>query len=504
MVRIRTIIQRLVDAFPKFVALAAFALFFEQRCGKTKPVIDACAEAYALGVIDTLIVFAPAGVHRNWITDELPKHCPDSCDVFGFLWNSNKAGTKKYQAELDKVLTHPGFTVIAINCEAAITDKVRDFLWILVKARRCACAVDESIIKTPGAKRTKVIQNVGKHCYLRFLLDGTPNAESPLELYAPFKYLDPNILGYTSYFPFRNRYAIVKKGFNSATGQTFDHVVGFQNIEELKAKIAPYSMRVTRRSAFPDMPEKIYAKKFYQLSPTQRRIYNELRDEYATELHTGDRVDARMVLTRYLRLQQVLSNVLPTSETAEPCGACAGEGCVVCDGIGAIVIESRGVVVDPSHHPRLDALAEILAANPKTPTLVWARFTKDIDDIMRLTAKMGLNFRRYDGAVGEDYRAETKVGFQRGEFDGVAGNPKAGGQGLDFSYAELQVPYTNQFALRLRLQFEDRTEHPLKRVATGIQDIIAEDTIDETLVDALRNKQSLSELITGDPKRVWL
>ena len=481
----------------------SFAEFFEQRCGKTKPIYDDATRLYLAHEITALIIFAPAGVHRNWITEELPKHCPQAADAMGFVWRAGRAATKQYQQALDALLQHNGLIVVAFNAEAVLTERCKIFIKRLVTQRRTMAAVDESIIKTPGAKRTKTIIAIGNYCPFRRLLDGTPNAESPLELYAPFKFLDERILGFTSYYAFRNRYAIIKKGYNNATGVSFDQVVGFQNIDELKAKIAPFSMRMTRAEAFPHMPPKVYKKVFYELSPAQHKAYEELRDQYETELQ-GEQIKARSVLTRYLRLQQILSNMLPTPETAEPCAACAGAGCPACDNIGAVVVESKCLRVDTRGHPRLDALAERLEANPATPTLIWCRFTRDIDDIMALAKRLGRNFHRYDGSVPELVREETKVGFRNGKLDGIVGNPMAGGKGLDFSRAELQILYSNYFSLRLRLQCEDRTEHPEKRVPTGIEDIIAEDTIDTIIVEALRNKQSLSELITGDSARRWI
>src|SRR5690348_11471428 len=52
----------------------AFAIFAEQRTGKTKVTIDTVCWKYIHGKITQSLVIAPNSVKTNWITDELPLH----------------------------------------------------------------------------------------------------------------------------------------------------------------------------------------------------------------------------------------------------------------------------------------------------------------------------------------------------------------------------------------------------------------------------------------------
>ena len=59
-------------------------------------------------------------------------------------------------------------------------------------------AVDESTtIKTPTAKRTKAILNLGKLAKYRRILTGSPVTKSPLDLYTQCGFLMKNCLGFT-------------------------------------------------------------------------------------------------------------------------------------------------------------------------------------------------------------------------------------------------------------------------------------------------------------------
>ena len=74
---------------------------WEQGTGKTKPVLDTATRLYDEGLIDALLVVAPNGVHRNWLTDEVPAHLPDRLIKSGrfMFWRTIKAKTKWHQRD---------------------------------------------------------------------------------------------------------------------------------------------------------------------------------------------------------------------------------------------------------------------------------------------------------------------------------------------------------------------------------------------------------------------
>ena len=111
---------------------------------------------------------------------------------------------------------------------------------------------------------------------------------------------------------------------------------------------------------------------------------------------------------------------------------------------------------------------------------------------------------RYDGSTSDDERAESIERFQHGDAKLFVGNPKAGGRGLTLHAATTVVFYSNYFGLETRIQAEDRAhrigqEHPVLYV-----DIVGEDTVDEKIVLALREKKRVADLITGDAYKEWI
>ena len=480
-----------------------FAYTMEQRTGKTKLTLDITAAAYERGTIDGLLVAAPKGVDKQWAEEEVATHLPDRIPRLPLVLRVGKVSTKKFQAEFAALLAFKGLAILASNHEAFRTPTGQKLIEKFLRKRRTLFALDESsCIKTPGAAQTRGITRLGKLAVARRILDGTPNAENPLELFSQYRFLDPNILGFTAFTAFRARYAKMEQGSDPRSGRHFDKVVGYAHIDELQAKIAPYTYRVRRDEVF-DMPAKVYQKIWYELSDEQRRVYDSLRDTYRAELISGERITVTSVLSRLLRLQQVLSNKMPGANIIL-CTVCSGEGCDACNHEGIIDNGQRPTLIDPNNNPRLKALITGIDTDPTASTLVWTRFKSEADDVIQLAHELKRKPCRYDGSVNDKDRTAAKLGFQAGDFDFFVGSAAAAGRGLTLSKGELCIYYSNYFALRPRLQSEDRTEAPGKTKGTGVIDIMAEDTVDVKIVDTLRAKRSLSDAIQGDPAKDWL
>ena len=448
------------------------AIFWEQGTGKTKLMLDNVAYLARKGEIDTVLVLAPNGVHRNWIEDEIPKHLGV---VQSHFYEAKRAKTQWHKKACETMLRSP-FCIIAMSYEGFMTKAGTDFARKLLKDRKCMMILDESTaIKTPGAKRTKRIVAAGKHALYRRILTGTPTTNSPFDLWSPFRFLDPTFWKrneFETLTSFQTFFGIFEDGHNSQTGRDYKVVVGYRNLKKLKAIIDPHVSRVTKDEVL-DLPPKLYSKRYFELTPEQLRVYKEIRDEAIAFLATGEMVTAPLAITRLLRLQQVLSNYTMVDEKLVPIG---------------------------DSNPRLKCLKELLE-EVSTQTIIWARFREDIDQIMKL---LGSDAVRYDGSVGNDERAEAKKAFQAGEAKYFVANPAAGATGLTLTAARTVIYYSNSFSLEQRLQSEDRAhrigqEHPVNYV-----DIMAHGTVDPYIVRSLRSKQDIARVLTGDKLREWI
>lgn len=473
--------QHQTDVLARSKDLREFALFWEMGTGKSKTALDTARHLYESGKIDAVLVLAPNGVHRNWIEDELPKWLPEA---HGLAWISAKAGTGRAKNQRHLALQQP-LPVVAMSYEGFMTPTGTAFAKKLF-GRRVLMILDESTkIKTPSAKRTQRIVAAGKHAAYRRILTGTPVTNSPFDIYTQMRFLSPAFwkdAGFKTYSEFKVYFGVFRRMAKTIPdprrpGQMrvveWDQTVSYRNLPRLQEILEPISSRVLKTDAL-DLPPKMYTKRYFEMSKEQARVYKELRDNQIAFLANGEILTVPLMLTVYLRLQQVTSNYLPS--------------------------EDGTVQVISDFNPRLEALIEI-AEQLSGKAIIWARFQEDINQIM---AALGEKAVRYDGRVSSDDRVAAKREFQDGDAQFFVANPAVGATGLTLTAATTVIYYSNSFSLEDRLQSEDRAhrigqEHPVHYI-----DLVAPGTVDVRIVNALRSKLNLASQVTGDNIREWI
>ena len=483
------------EAFERTRDLEAWALFWEMGTGKTKAVLDTAAWLYMCGKINGVLVLAPKAVAPNWIHDEIPKHLPDdvAAETRTFLWQTEKAGNKGYQADLPAVLDYAFLSIVVMSYDGIMTErrrgaargtmKGREFAKALLTSRHCLMVLDESArIKSPSAKRQRTVTAAGAHAAYRRIMTGTPVANSPFDVFTQLRFLDPGIWdsrGCRSFEAFKARYGVWQQFIRNDNGRAFKQLVEYQNLDDLNAVVNSISSRVLKEDVL-DLPPKVYQKRYFQMSPPQRALYDTVRDEFMVLLDGGDMISAPLAITRLLRLQQITSGYCPT------------------DGGNMVQIAGTPAI------PRLACLMDVVQDVPGQ-FIVWAKFQLDIDIISAHLTYAGISNLTYDGRTSHADREAARNAFQAGEVRAFVGNPAAAGEGLTLHAAETVVYYNTSFRLTDRLQSEDRAHRVgmPDRPVTYI-DIVAESAVDERIVAALRDKADLAAIITGDKLREWI
>jgi SNF2 family DNA or RNA helicase len=443
----------------------SFALLMEQGTGKSKIIIDNAAYLYSNNKISALIIIAPNGVHRNWVDKEIPYHMPNWCHYESAYYYSgmNKKDSDKFQ---DVMNIQDKLRIFTFNVEAFVSKTAIRFMSSILISNTSMLVVDESSrIKRPGANRTRVITKFGKQAKYRRILTGTPVTKGPEDVYSQFKFLDPYILGYDSYYSFRARYCIMG-------GYENKQVVSYQYVDELTKRIEGHSFRVLKRDCL-DLPDKIYQRHPIELSKKQRKLYDQMRKEFAAELE-GQFIDAPQAITRLLRLQQIT------------CGWFPGD-----DGVKAI----------DEKNPRLQALLDILS-DIDSKVIIWARFKADLKAIEQALGALSVS---YHGEISNNDRSLAVERFQKDpRIKYFIGQPQSGGIGLTLTAADFAIYYSNSFDLETRLQSEDRCHRIGTKNNVTYIDLEASKTVDTKIIKALRDKKNLADVITKDPISLFL
>ena len=221
-----------------------FAYFMEMGTGKSKVLIDNIAMLYDAGKINAAVIIAPKGVYRNWERLEIPAHLPEHIKTRVTTWVAPSSRNKEDKKNIDKLSeTFDGLDIFLMNVEALSSKPAAQFLERYLLSTSSLVAVDESTtIKTQSAGRTKNIVRVAKLAKYRRILTGSPVTKNPMDLYSQCAFLDEDLLGFSSYWAYKSRYAIEVKRHSST--HSFNHVVGFRNLDELSRKLAFFSFRV--------------------------------------------------------------------------------------------------------------------------------------------------------------------------------------------------------------------------------------------------------------------
>ena len=445
-----------------------FAYFMEMGTGKTKVLIDNLAMLYDKGKIDGALIIAPKGVVKTWYEQELPTHLPDHIENVSVLWQPNI--TKTQQEKLDSLFEiDSALHILVMNVEALSTDKGVKFATKFINSHKTLMAIDESTtIKTPTARRTKNIIKMGVNAKYKRIMTGSPITKNPLDLYTQCEFLDPWLLDFSSYYAFRNRYAEMKT--MHVHGRSIQVVDKFQNLGELSDTVKQFSYRVLKEDCL-DLPPKVFIKRHIALTADQQRIYKQMKDQALAVLN-GKVTTTMTVLTQLMRLHQITC------------------GYVTADDGTVQAVESN----------RLNELMSILE-DTDGKVIIWANYQMSVSDIMKaLTKKYGANsFVHYYGLTPQEDRQDNIRKFQNDpECRFIIGTPQTGGYGITLTQANTVIYYSNGYDLEKRLQSEDRAHRIGQKKTVTYIDLICEDTIDEKIVKALRDKINIASEVMGE------
>jgi SNF2 family DNA or RNA helicase len=482
----------------------AWAHLHEPRTGKSKLVIDTTAYNYEQGRIDAGFVIAPSGVHTNWIRNEVPVHCPERTNFAMFAYDTEKAATKTHQRRCQEALKHDGLLWVTMSYDGLTTVRGSAFAKKVLTTRRCMQVLDEAHrIKDYHAKRTDYAIASSKHNVMSRILTGTLVGNEPFDVYCPLLFLDPLFWaknGFSTMTAFKAHFAewVPRERFTGKfkqdrrTGewervtQRFnvvaqDPVTGekrYLHLDKLGLILQQISDRVCAADVL-DMPEDIFEKRYFTMTPEQQRLYDELRDDFITWLDSGDMITADLAIVRLMRLQQITCGYLPTEDGEEPYHFVPGE------------------------NPRLKCLMDLLEDIPHQ-AIVWARFTPDVDMICAALDKAGESYVRYDGKVSKYDRAENVDTFQAGKVKWFIGKASAGGEGLPLFRAGSVIFYSSTYKLTERIQATDRAKLKGKKEHVGVVDIICPGSTDENIVMSLRQKRNIASIVNGDRIKEWI
>ena len=156
---------------------------------------------------------------------------------------------------------------------------------------------------------------------------------------------------------------------------------------------------------------------------------------------------------------------------------------------------------------RIDELMSVLD-EVEGKAIIWANYIHDIENIVKQIKKEhgDDSVVQYYGAIDSEKRQKNIEQFQdtNSPVRFFVGNPQTGGYGITLTQANTVIYYSNGYDLEKRLQSEDRAHRIGQKKSVTYIDLIAEKTVDEKIVKALRKKIDIASEILGEDIREWI
>lgn len=318
-------------------------------------------------------------------------------------------------------------------------------------------------IKTHNISASKAMHRLGAKAGYRLLLTGTLITNKAIDVFSPYKFLNPAIFG-TSFYAFRSRY------FDMVGYGNHTPVLKKSMEAELSARLHSIAYRAAKADCL-DLPETTDIIRQVELEPAARKIYRSLVKESFAELASGE-VTAPNVLTRLLRLSQLTGGFLESDENA---------------------------AVQQISSAKLSAMEDILesAVAEGQKLVIIARFLPEIRAICKELDGRGLRYACITGEVQD--RAAQVAQFQNDpDVPVFVGQIATAGLGLTLTAASTMVFYSLDYSMSNYEQAKARIHRVGQRNPCTYIHLIAKGTVDEKVLTALRNKADLAKALVDD------
>jgi SNF2 family DNA or RNA helicase len=321
--------------------------------------------------------------------------------------------------------------------------------------------LDESqAIKNPSSYITKAVTQLNvRH---RLVLTGTPLENSTMDLWSQMNFINPGLLG-TQHF-FRNEFQIpIEKKADDA------------KLQRLYSIIKPFMLRRHKSQVAKDLPPKIEAIHYAQMTEQQEKEYEEAKSYYRNLIlqhidSEGIAKSQMVVLQGLTKLRQLANHPRMTDTDYE------GDSGKLED-----VLQKLETVIEEGHK-----------------VLIFSQFVKHLDLFREHLDRSSCRYAYLDGST-QDRQAQVEL-FQNNEDIKIfLISLKAGGLGLNLTAADYVFILDPWWNPAIEAQAVDRA-HRIGQVNTVFTyKFITKNTVEEKILALQNNKKRLAnELITTE------
>lgn len=465
------------------------ALFHEMGCGKSRTLVNILRYKFSdVKMLRKTLIISPVITLENWKREfeMFSKVFPGDIVVL------RGTGKQRLKQLLHAITDHQGqYTrnrIVITNYE---TMQMKEIVKVLHTWRPEILVCDESHrLRNHKSKRARTVAELADVCKHRYLLTGSPILNSVADIFYQYRILDGGKTFGDNYYAFQAKYLVdTNANWSSKPGYFPKYVPREELFAELSNRMyAPdvfftgkqhpsKAHRVLKKDCL-DLPPLLKQVYPIELSADQKRMYMEMRDEYLTYVENLKKegqplaVVAQLAITKALRLQQITSGYVKADDGQE-----------------------YGI----DDNPRLEALRGLLeeiCVDHKV--IIWACFRFNYVQLGKLCEELGLAYRALHGDIPtaqkqvaiDDFRNDPKIKV-------MIANQASAGVGVNLTEAKYSIFFSRNFSLEQDLQAESRNYRGGSEMHENVTriDLIAPDTIDQLIAEALASKQNVAEKV---------
>jgi len=407
------------------------ALFVQMRLGKTIVTI----RSLKLRSVDRVLVVAPYSALYGWAEELKLEGISNIQEVFG---------KRKERLECIEHI-EPGYYLLNKEGHRVIPE-IADIPWDAV-------VLDESyFIHAPKSGASKFFIQNFRDAEYRYILSGTPAPETELNYFNQLRFLSH------SYWKEVNYYQFSHNNFATINYEPLIKPSGSKYVMGTLAKRCHYLSRSDVNLG----GEKIYEKRFVQLTDKVRAIYERVEKEFILEYMESEQ-ETIYATTKYIWLRRL-------------CGGFVDQEFV--------------------SYAKMKELKSLLDSELKDePTLIICKHVNEVKKVTKFLSKWFRVGMIHGGVDKRKERPRLIREFQAGRLDHMVVQPETVKHGTNLSRADVVIFYTSPDGGETRAQVEDRVVNTATNDSSLIIDFICRDTVEEDVYKGMQSKQARQAMV---------
>ncbi|CUM66474.1 uncharacterized protein PRCAT00004138001 [Priceomyces carsonii] len=476
------------------------------------------------------LVIVPASTIENWLR-EFNKFCPD-------LIVQAYYGSQPEREELRYELEDLEFDVLVTTYNLA-TGASQDFKFLRNQNFNMIVYDEGHMLKNSTSERYNKLMRL--KAKFRLLLTGTPLQNNLKELVSLLAFMLPNL--------FNDKREDLQGLFNQKVStvneedEKFNPLLSLQAITKAKTMMTPFVLRRKKLQVLKHLPQKFHEIHRSKLTPLQQSIYDDNLNqgkrtrvererrkklvgkeaEKARKVHIPTTSNVMMAL-RKAALHPLLFRTKYEEKTLEKMATAIMNEPEYVEANRTYILEDMRVMSDYELHNlsqkfpktmskyllkdedflnsgKVKQLVELVLQiiDKKEKVLIFSLFTQALDILERVLSISNIKFLRLDGLTSVDTRQDLIDKFYDDSTIPVfLLSTKAGGFGINLVAASNVIIFDQSFNPHDDKQAEDRAHRVGQTKEVMVHKLIAENTIEENMLQLAENKLQLDHSISGN------